>query len=302
MTGDDPDPTLEDGAGPEEAFALVGNEIRAEIIRTLGDAQGRRGPPPTLSFSELRSRVDLAVDSSRFNYHLGRLVGQFVDRTDRGYRLRAEGRVLHRTIRAGTFDRQASRGPFAIGVECYFCEAPVEATYDDGLFWIRCSGCEHSYSIRMVPPSVVDEDDEQVILSRIDQYERHKLFAAARGVCDICVNGLDTEFIPADEIQLPGADDLTVSVHRSCDHCGNQQYMSVGSALVFDPNLVAFYYEHGLDLTRIPLWELEFRMTDRFVTVRSTDPWEVALEVTLEGDTLELLVDEELSVVECTRS
>ncbi|MFH5797758.1 hypothetical protein [Haladaptatus sp. CMAA 1911] len=41
-----------------------------------------------------------------------------------------------------------------------------------------------------------------------------------------------------------------------------------------------------------------FAVTDRHLTVRSTDPWEVALRVTLDGDALELVVDEDLRVGE----
>jgi len=39
-------------------------------------------------------------------------------------------------------------------------------------------------------------------------------------------------------------------------------------------------------------------MTDRDVTVRSRDPWEVALETTCDGDRLEFVVDETLELVE----
>jgi hypothetical protein len=42
-------------------------------------------------------------------------------------------------------------------------------------------------------------------------------------------------------------------------------------------------------------------MTDRYLTVRSTDPWEVALSIPCEDETLELVVDEDLSV-DATRS
>jgi hypothetical protein len=38
------------------------------------------------------------------------------------------------------------------------------------------------------------------------------------------------------------------------------------------------------------------------VEVRSTDPWTVALDLELDGDSLELVVDDELNVVERTLS
>jgi hypothetical protein len=74
--------------------------------------------------------------------------------------------------------------------------------------------------------------------------------------------------------------------------------MSVGEALLYDPDLIAFCRERGLDVTTTPTWELEFAKTDRYVTVRSTDPWEVSLELTLDEETLELIVDDDMNVIE----
>ena len=75
-------------------------------------------------------------------------------------------------------------------------------------------------------------------------------------------------------------------------------FMSVGEALPCNPDLISFCRERGLDVTTTPTWELEFAKTDRYVTLRSTDPWEVALKLTLDGETLELIVDDEISVIE----
>lgn len=59
---------------PEEAFAVLGNEIRVDILRALWEA----GEP--LAYSELQERIGVC-DSGRFNYHLRKLVG--VDRRGR---------------------------------------------------------------------------------------------------------------------------------------------------------------------------------------------------------------------------
>lgn len=75
-------------------------------------------------------------------------------------------------------------------------------------------------------------------------------------------------------------------------------FMSVGDALLGDPDLISFCRERGVDMTKTPMWELEFAATDRHVPIRSTDPWEVALELTLDNETLELVVDDDLNVIE----
>lgn len=284
--------------GVEEAFGLVGNEIRAEIVRALGDAAGKESPWRAVSFSDLRSRVAVDIDSAGFNYHLQQLVGQFVAKTDEGYRLRPGGMELYRAVRAGTFTREGSLDPFPVGVDCYECGATVVAAYDDGVFEVRCSDCERVYDHALVPPSAVEDADDRELLERVDQYNRSRLRATSRGVCHVCANGLDVRFCRPDETPLRDAGQLDAVVHLPCDYCGTRPYMSVGLALLDDPDLIAFCNDRGLDVTATPIWELEFAMTDRYVTVRSTDPWEVALELELAGDTLELVVDDDLDVVE----
>lgn len=285
---------------PENPFTLVGNEIRAEIVRTFGDAHVQEGSRPVLSFSELHSRVDVDVRSSQFNYHLQKLVGHFLEQTEDGYQLRPEGQLLYKTLVAGTFDRRSSLSSVDAGVDCYYCTTSVKATFDDGLVRIQCPGCEYLYDIATVPPGVVE--DETVDLSQVSQYNHHKHLAFARGVCPTCGNALITELVSPDETPFLGGERHKVQVYRSCDHCGAQRYLSVGESLLTDHELISFCHEHGVDVLATPLWELEFAATDRTVTVHSTDPWEVALEVSFNDDTLELVVSEDLSVVERNRS
>ncbi|NHN59328.1 MULTISPECIES: ArsR family transcriptional regulator [Halorussus] len=286
----------------DEAFGLVGNDLRASIVRALGDDAGRESPWEPVSFSELRSRVDADVDSAKFNYHLQELVGRFVAKSDEGYRLRPAGMKLYRAVRAGSFTRDAALDPFPVGLDCYNCGGAVEASYDDGIFEVACPDCGRVYDHTLVPPSAVEGAGERELLARVDQFNRHRTLARSRGVCPVCAHALDATFLRPGETPMLDAEELDAIVHRPCDHCGARSYMSVGLALLYDPDLVAFCRERGLDVTETPRWELEFAMTDRYVTVRSTDPWEVALEVELDGDSLELVVDGDLHVVERNRA
>jgi hypothetical protein len=74
--------------------------------------------------------------------------------------------------------------------------------------------------------------------------------------------------------------------------------MSVGLSLLYNSSLIAFFQERDLDITTTPIWELEFAMTDRFVDIRSSDPWKIALCVEQDGDELELVVDDDLTVLD----
>jgi len=285
-----------DGAEPADAFALIGNETRASILRALGER-----PHEGVSFSDLREQVDPEIDSGQFNYHLSQLTGQFVDHDEDGYTLRSEGLALYRSIRAGTFNRRATAEPFDAGFDCHFCGAPTEAEYDDGTFELTCPDCGHVYSHAFLPPSAVDTDDTRALLERVDQYNRHEMFSYARRVCPICVNTLATEFVPGEEVWAEGTDRLDVFVRYTCAHCGNRQFTSVGLTLLSHPAVVAFFHDHGTDVTSVLHWKLEWAMTDEHLTVRSTDPWEVAITVERDGEQIELVVDEDLTV-DATRS
>lgn len=290
----------DDQRGPHDAFALAGNEVRMRIIKELGDAQGTRGPPATLSFGDLRSRVESRIDSGRFNYHLQQLVGHFVASVNDGYRLTPEGTTLYRSIRAGSFASHESLSPTPIASDCHFCTRSLEALYDDGRFTIRCSDCDHIYHRQTIPPHAVGDEITGDLVRRADRYHRHQLLASSRGVCPVCVNDLDTRFLPAEDVTMPGktTERLTVLAHASCDHCGHQHYMMVGSLLLYHPVLVSFCYDRGLDVTSVPVWELEFATTDRYLELVSSDPWRVVFTLTIDGDELELVVDDSLGLID----
>lgn len=122
--------------------------MRAEILRVLGE-----DPNEGLSFSEFRERVEMDVYSGQFDYHLQKLVGHFVGRTDDGYEIHAARLALYRDIRAGRFNRRPELDPFAVGFECYYCRTAVEASSEDSSFRLRCPDCEHVYTHTMLPPS-----------------------------------------------------------------------------------------------------------------------------------------------------
>ncbi|WP_336036699.1 winged helix-turn-helix domain-containing protein [Halobacterium yunchengense] len=303
---------------PAAALQLLGSEVRAEILWALSEARGEDGPP-ALSFSELRARVDADMDSSQFNYHLQELVGQFVERRGEsgaaesqlvegmagdhgeGYALRPEGTTLTRTVRAMSVAGDAEIEPFDVGLECHVCGGAVEAAYANAIFSVQCPDCEYLYDYNLTPPGVVDGDGD-VVLSRVARYNRHVRAAFADGVCPYCAHDVTTTFADAAETAYPGREHREVFVHRACEHCGNRDNLTVGEAVLTDPDLVSFCRERGVDVTSTPIWELAFAATDHATTVLSRDPWRVAVEVALEGDALELVVDESLSVVERTYS
>jgi hypothetical protein len=81
-------PTSEPDSSLAASFDLLGNETRLGIVQALLAAE-----PEPLRFSDIRDEVGVR-DTGRFNYHLGRLRGTLVEKSDEGYVLTPEGRRL----------------------------------------------------------------------------------------------------------------------------------------------------------------------------------------------------------------
>ncbi len=305
------------GLTTEDAFALVGHEVRREILLALSDPGPDRNPP-AMAFSDLYAAVDADVDTSQFNYHLQQLLGHFVesrgestahgndafvvDEADSGpYALRPEGVLLMWTVRASTAPADPDLDPFAVGVDCHHCGAPVEAAYENALFVVECPDCGYHYDYNLTPPGVVHgTDDRTEILDRVADYNRTVRSGFARGICPLCAGRVDERFVDPAETNYPGRDRRAVLIHRACDHCGNIDYLTVGEYLLTDAGLIAFCHERGVDVLDGPLWTLSFVATDEAVDVLGTDPWEVAFDLELSGDRFRVVLDETLSVVERT--
>lgn len=284
---------------PEDTFSLISDETRVEIIRALGEARGENEGPPVVPFAEIRSALPFRIDSSKFNYHLQQLVGHFVEEADDGYRLRPEGWTLYRTLQAGTLDYRHSFEDIDADFDCYFCNSGVTAAYTGGEFRVECPGCGYLYDSTTRLPAAAVGDDES-LLSQVDRYNQHKRLAFTRGVCPTCASTVEARFVSPEDAPFDEAR-RDAYIHYLCDQCGNQELLSVGEAFRYDPGLVAFCQEHGVDYSTTPIWEIEFAATDRFVTVTDRDPWEVVLRVTFEDETLELVIDDSVSVVERNR-
>lgn len=284
------------GAVPDEsdAFALVGNEIRAKIIHSLGAFDAEHGTERVLSFSQLQEQTDVSVISSQFNYHLQKLVGHYIENVNGGYRLRPEGKTLYRTIRAGTFAKRDALPQRELDQDCYYCDEPLTLAYDNGMFTIQCHNCGVLYDLIMAPPAAIHTTER--LESRVTRYNYHLRQAFAHGVCPSCVNSLGTTLLSPAETDFEDVVQRDLYVYRDCTYCGNHSYLSVGTMFLHHPAVIGFCYERGLDITSTPRWELAFAATDRHLEITATDPYELVLSIPVTDDTLELTIDQDLQI------
>lgn len=277
---------------PADVFGLVGHEIRAEIIEALmGEYH--------LSLSGLRGEMDTDVEPSQLHYHLDQLDGHFVDSDDDGYHIRPEGIRLYLTIHAGTLDRQRE---VAIDpdFDCHICGTTLESSFAKGVVRVECPECVElfGYDFLLVPMAAFEDDIGAFSLANFREYIGLKTLFLARGVCPNCANTLEPEFRYSEEHDYP----RKVHTHQLCDLCKANWKTTLGRVLLADLEVLLFCYDHGKDVLSTPYWELEFAAMDEHLTVRDDDPWEISLRVTLDGETLELVVDGDLNVIERNRS
>lgn len=278
-------------AGPGEAFATLGNETRVAILRELWTA-AREGPLP---FSELRERVGTR-DSGQFNYHLTKLCDRFVRKTDEGYTLRAAGGMVVAAVLAGEYEAGGFDEPVSTGDPCPDCGGDVALTYEDERATIACLDCDYAAASANVPPGVFEGRNRADAPVLFDRWLRTRVDGVAAGFCMACQGPTTARIVPAAADELVSDDESpAVHVEYGCRRCGERVLATVPEALVRHPAVAAFYHEHGLDVDAIPSWRLPWLTAP--VELVSTEPVRATVTVTLEGDVLELTVDEALDVV-----
>jgi len=271
-----------------EAIRLVSHEVRAEILVALAAEMREHPRDQTLSFSTLRDRVG-HEDPGNFNYHLERLLGSLVEKTEDGYRLSDVGHHFVAVLRSGRFDPDREREFPHAETSCPLCAAPSTVTYEDGALRIDCDA-DHR-SILNVGPELLEANS---VMDALDVAIRRTLWEAKStidGVCPYC-DGETTGAVtrdPGDEGVVP------LSYEWTCDDCGMFLQSPPGGCVLFHPAVVAFCYRRGVDVFQ-RTWTIfvEYVGTG---TVRSEDPLRVGVEISLDGDRLALTLDDAATVV-----
>jgi hypothetical protein len=282
-----------DGMVPAEAFALLGNDTRIEILQAMLDANADTTP---VGFTELFERVEIA-DSANFNYHLQKLTGHFVRQTEDGYEFRHPGRKVVSSIFAGTLTDHAQLDSFPVAGSCHTCDGALHGWYVDEVLSIACVDCTTVLVRYPFPPGGIDERTPEELLQAFHHYVRHHYCMAADGVCPECTGPVETE--PVHEPAENG--DFDVTVEHTCQRCGYELQSSVGVNLLDNAEVLLFHSERGIDLSTEPFWHFEWCVSDTHTEVLSEEPLRLRIDIPCAGDELRVVLDETLSVIETAR-
>jgi hypothetical protein len=276
---------------PAEAFSIIGNETRLSILEALWAADSR-----PVRFSRLHERVGIR-DSAQFNYHLDKLTGQFVVRTEEGYDLRNAGERVVQAVLAGSFNEHPQLEPFTIDSPCTRCNAPLRVHYEDEQLTIECPSCGRGHGTYTFPPGGLHDRSHEEILTAFEQSVRHLHCLAADGVCPACSGRMRTTITHDGECCLG----VGLRADHVCEQCNHSLCSAVGLSLLDHSAVVAFHSDHGIDLSSTPYWHLEWCVSDDRTTVLSEDPWRLRVEIELDDETLSVVLDGDLTVLETER-
>lgn len=323
------------GIEPEEAFEILGHETRLAILNELWEASRVResaseqddsgGWYPgadAISFSELRKRVGMR-DGSQFNYHLGKLVGRFVHRTDDGYVLGRTGQRIISLIQAEEFTEEIVFEAEPIADPCPLCggdvvlESGTERALD--FLFFRCTDCAGLRQVTGFPPGIIGIMDSlapagyrgrssEEVIQAMMTWTLHRQTMALRGVCPDCTGPTDTSLIqcedhePTDgEICRSCQTVFGVRFFTICEICSLPWVTPSERHVLTHPTVHAFYLEHGYDPPGFD-WPMIGAETIEDHTILDTDPLRIRTSIVLDEERLEVVLDEGGTVLRCERS
>ena len=306
-----------DGLSPDEAFAVLGNEIRLDIIRVLWHADAAHeyddvtDTAKTISFSKLRHQVDLD-DNGRFNYHLSQLTPHFVRHTDDGYRLSGAGKQIARTVIAVSGEDHVD---FSTGLDqdCPLCSAPMTAAYEDQWIRISCTECDGLFGDKAPEGSVffssypaaglTDRTPDEALTTGFYRCMLDITYLM-RDICRECAGSISTSVSVCDDHQTLEREPcphcgtrFPVWADQQCDTCGFAKRLPVEPFVLTLSPVVGFLANEGIDVLAPGFTEILELLQSRVETTVTEEPFR--LSVTVEGDTetLNVSLDDDLDIV-----
>lgn len=304
-----------DGLSPDEAFAILGNEIRLDTLRVLWHATVTSNGSESASemtYSELLRGVKLS-DSGKFNYHLSKLTPHFVREVHGGYRLTHAGERIARTVVAVS-DGDASEFPCTLDTDCPFCGNQITATYRDQHLLVECTECDGRYGDDVpdgvltimgfpeagltdrTPAEVVEQGVYKCMLDAA--YLMHGVCRECAGPIASSVSACEDHLIEADPTCKSCGSPYEVWVEQRCERCGLAKRLPIELLTMGLSAVIAFFYEHGVDVLQPSYEELDACINELYSTSVDNDPFRVQVTIEANSDELTLTMDDSMTVLD----
>lgn len=307
-----------DGLSPDEAFAVLGDETRLNIIRALWTAGALHeyddldDSTTTISFSELRRRVDID-DNGQFNYHLSKLTPHFVRQTDDGYRLSEAGKKIARTVIAVSGDPDPGISN-KVDTECPVCNAAVTATYEDQWLRFTCTECDGLFgdaapegtvlNSPFPPAGIVDRTPDDALTTGLYRCMLDLTYMM-QGVCRECAGPVTASVSVCNDHDI-GSEHFCEACGTpfeawgdlQCEACRFAKRLPIELCVMGLGPVIGFLYTQDINILTPSLDEIVDVVQTQFSTTLTEDPFCVTVTIDIEDDELAVVLDEEMTVLD----
>jgi hypothetical protein len=311
-----PDLDLE-GVSADEAFAVLGNEIRLEVIRVLWRADAAHeyddgsDIAETISYSELQKEVGIE-DNGKFNYHLSRLAPHFVRRTNDGYRLSSAGKQIARTVIAvsGTDHLDFSS---ELETDCPLCGGHVAATYEDQWLRIRCTEREGLFGdeaptgtlfLTSYPAAgLTARNTEKALEAGLYRcalditYMMHDICRECAGHISASVTVCDTHDSRGNQPCASCGTPFPVWADLRCDTCGFAKRLPVEMFVTGLTMITGLTDNHEPDIHSLSFDDAIDLLQRRVETSVSKDPLRICITINVATTPFTITLDDDMNVV-----
>lgn len=290
-----------------EAFRVLSNETRLRIISVLAADRRVDWQYAGRSFAELRKSVGIR-DAGTFTYHLDQLQDRFVIKDGEEYILTDAGLEVADMLAAGTLDptRLDPERVAKSETPCPSCDERLRVRYENSRCAVRCP--EHGeFIVNSVPPAAVADRDGEAVLRFVLRDIHQELEDARDGVCFHCSGRMhasvqtDTPIRNPVTGDPPGEDarDVTIGTAMTsygCQRCETVFWSDPRWLVLRHPAVVALLYP--AEVRHYSFLDPTIREAAAEPEVHTTDPLRVLLPFDHEEETVTLVVDDAMNVVE----
>ena len=279
-------PTDGDREAIRDALSVLAHDIRLDILLALLEGWAGVHTEPQ-RYSDLMDAVGME-DSGKFNYHLDRLRGVYVERVEGGYAPTAGATALYRAVLAHQPTEETDRAG-ELDETCPNCGGSVLERHERSFLTYECADCEDwpgvTYSF---PANGLGGRTASERRQAMSYRAGYHIGLARTGQCPFCAGRVQVEFDPrsdwADSEESP-------VVALACDTCTWQVVTGVLTPLQFEPRVAGALTRVDIDPPVMELPGVETR-----VERVSAGPTRRAVSVDTDGGSLRVVVDDSLGV------
>lgn len=290
-----------------DAFALLSHETRMAAMYVLWEAE------TPLRFSEIADRAGIA-DTGNFNYHFGKLVGDYVRDHGETYGLTRAGRQAMTAVVAGDVTPHPQFTPVELDDKsCPYCGDSIELTHGEDKLRVRCLSCAGTFeagrettygssnphgslSAFAFPPSGLRNRDPATILEVALGRYLGRMRELASAICPDCAGPVDRTVSlchnhDSDGICPTCSSRFAGEVSFQCRTCRMTNTSLLAAVCVREPHVQAYFEEHGYDLVS-PSWDTFVAFLSVTEQVQTDGEPGYKLSWTFDDETLSVSLDE----------